>query len=583
MPLHSPLGLVKGKAVLIDAAHCIGHGACKVACPTNAIELVFGTAKRGVDIPIVKPNFETDAPNIFIAGELGGMGLIANAIDQGRSALESIKKVSGIGQGDRLDVLIVGAGPSGFSASLAAMQHKLRYRTIEQGDLGGTVYNFPRGKIVMTREVMLPMVGKVKITETTKEKLLEFWQKVQKDTNVKINFRERLENITRTNDGLLVKTTVGEYKTLTVLLCMGRGGTPRKLGVPGDELPKVIYRLIDPAEFAGKHVLVVGGGDSALEAAHALADEKGATVSLSYREKSFTRAKEKNRKKVEQAASEGRLTVLYESKIKEVTPDSVELDHAGKPVSIPNQTIICCLGGILPTPFLQQIGIEVQTKRGETSRNMVTTADVMQKASGAAAGPRPPRAEKREGAAAPGEPKPAAVEAKPAAAEAKPAAAEAKPAAAEAKPAMLPRSASAPAADGKPAALEPAPRTAPRVSPEPAAADELTQALNRFGPAPAAPRAPAPPAAAPRSPAPPTVPRPASLATPRPAAQAAPKPASLATPRPAAQAAPKPAPPKAAPAREEPATSPAPAASDEDQLNKLAADLADLAKRLASG
>ena len=394
MPLHSPLGLVNGKAVLIDAAHCIGHGACKVACPTSAIELVFGTEKRGVDIPIVKPNFETNAPNIFIAGELGGMGLIANAIDQGRSALESIKKVSGIGQGDRLDVLIVGAGPAGFSASLTAMQHKLRYRTIEQSDLGGTVYNFPRGKIVMTRAVNLSLVGKVKITETTKEKLLEFWTKVMKNTGVKIHFRERLEGITRTKDGLVVKTTAGEYKTLTVLLCLGRGGTPRRLGVPGDELPKVVYRLIDPAEFAGRKVLVVGGGDSALEAAHALADETGTIVTLSYREKAFTRAKEKNRRKVEQAAGEGRLTILYESKVKEVRPDSVDLDQAGKMISIPNDGIICCLGGILPTPFLKEIGIEVETKRGETSRNIRSTADALQKPDATPAAAKPAEAPK---------------------------------------------------------------------------------------------------------------------------------------------------------------------------------------------
>jgi thioredoxin reductase/ferredoxin len=453
MPLHSPLGLVNGKAVLVDAAHCIGHGACKVACPTNAIELVFGTEKRGVDIPIVKPNFETNAPHIFIAGELGGMGLIANAIDQGRTALESIKKVSGIGQGDRLDVLIVGAGPAGFSASLTAMQHKLRYRTIEQGDLGGTVYNFPRGKIVMTRAVNLSLVGKVKITETTKEKLLEFWQKVQKDTGVKINFQERLEGITRTNDGFVVKTTAGEYKTLTVLLCLGRGGTPRKLGVPGDDLPKVVYRLIDPAEFAGKKVLVVGGGDSALEAAHALADETGTIVTLSYREKAFTRAKEKNRKKVEQAASEGRLTVLYESKVKQVHRDTVDIDCAGKLVSVPNDGIICCLGGILPTPFLKEIGIEVETKRGETSRTMTSTADVVQKSVAPAAERKNPAGEKRAGAAATDEPKPERAERRDAVAPG-----------AEPKPAVL-----RPAALPKPAAA-PKPAAVPRVPIEPAAA-----------------------------------------------------------------------------------------------------------------
>jgi len=368
-PLHSPLGLINGKAVLVDASHCIGHGACKIACPTQAIELVFGTEKRGVDIPNIKPNFETNVRGLFIAGELGGMGLIANAIDQGRAALEEIKKLPGVGQGgDLLDVVIVGAGPSGFSASLAAMQHKLKARTIEQGSLGGTVYNFPRGKIVMTREVQLAMVGKVRFKETTKEKMLEFWQNVQRDTKVKINYGERLEMVTRTGDGFLVKSTVGEYRSRAVLLCLGRGGTPRKLGVPGEDHPKVVYRLIDSSEFAGKSVLVVGGGDSALEAAHTIADEQGSAVTLSYREKGFSRAKERNRKKVEEAVTAGRLNVLFESKVKAVHDTSVEIQLGGKVVDLPNQAIIVCAGGILPTPFLKEIGIEIETKHGERSK-----------------------------------------------------------------------------------------------------------------------------------------------------------------------------------------------------------------------
>jgi thioredoxin reductase/NAD-dependent dihydropyrimidine dehydrogenase PreA subunit len=367
LPLHSPLGIIKGKAVLVDAAHCIGHGACKLACPTNAIELVFGTEKRGVDIPNIRPNFETNVPGLFIAGELGGMGLIANAIDQGRAAMDSIRKLPGIGQGgDRLDVIIAGAGPAGFSASLAAMQGKLRSRTIEQGTLGGTVYQFPRGKIVMTRPVQLPLVGQVKITETSKEKLLQFWQKIERETKVKIHYNERLEMVTREGDGFRVRTTVGEYATRAVLLCLGRTGTPRKLGVPGEDHPKVIYRLIDSREFQGKSVLVVGGGDSALEAAHTIADEPGAKVTLSYREKAFTRAKERNRKKVEQAASAGRLQVLYESKVKSVGESTVEIEQGGKVLALPNQAVIVCAGGILPTPFLKEIGIEIETKFGTT-------------------------------------------------------------------------------------------------------------------------------------------------------------------------------------------------------------------------
>jgi thioredoxin reductase/ferredoxin len=363
-PEESVLGLIQGKAVLVEASNCIGHGACKTACPTMAIQLVFGTEERGVDIPNVQSNFETNVPGIFIAGELGGMGLIVNAVEQGRQAIESIRRLPGIGQGNRLDVIIVGAGPSGFSASLAALHHKLRVLTIEQDTLGGSIAHFPRGKIVMTRPMELPMVGRVKVSESTKEKILEFWKKVERDTRVKINYSERLETVTREGDGFAVRTTRGEYRCRAVLLAIGRRGTPRKLGVPGEELDKVVYRLIDPEQYQGRHVLVVGGGDSALEAATAIAAVPSSTVTLSYRERAFARAKDKNRRQVEEAVSQKRLNVLYESKVQAIQKKSVAVELKGQVIHVPNDAVIVCAGGILPTPFLKEIGIEVETKHG---------------------------------------------------------------------------------------------------------------------------------------------------------------------------------------------------------------------------
>src|SRR5210317_1003145 len=192
---HPVLGIIRGKARLVGPANCIGHGACKAACPVDAIELVFGTERRGVDIPTVKPSFETNVPGIFIAGELGGMGLIRNAIEQGRQALDSVLKLKGIGSGDRYDVVIVGSGPAGFAASLAAMDAGLRFVTVEQDSLGGTVAHFPRGKLVMTQPAILPIVGKMKFTETTKEELLKFWQGVEQKTQLKVNYDERVTSV----------------------------------------------------------------------------------------------------------------------------------------------------------------------------------------------------------------------------------------------------------------------------------------------------------------------------------------------------------------------------------------------------
>jgi len=363
-PENGVLGIIKGKAKLIGPSHCIGHGACREACPVDAITLVFGTEKRGVDIPLVKPNFESDVPGIFIAGELGGMGLIRNAIEQGRQAMESIRRLNGLGGKGRLDVVIVGAGPAGFAASLAAMQYKLRYVTIEQETLGGTVSHYPRGKLVMTAPVKLPLIGRMKFTETTKEELLEFWTKVAEKTGLKPSFQERVERVERSQGGFEVKTSRGIHRCRAVLLAIGRRGTPRKLGVPGEDLPKVVYRLIDPQQYRGQRVLVVGGGDSALEAAASIADEADTTVTLSYRSAAFARAKEKNRNRVQKAEAGGRLRVLLSSNVKQIGQRSVRIEQEGSLLEIENDTVIVSAGGVLPTSFLKEMGITVETKYG---------------------------------------------------------------------------------------------------------------------------------------------------------------------------------------------------------------------------
>ena len=358
------IGLVRGKAELIDGSECIGFGACRLACPYDAITLVFGTEARGVDIPHVNGNFETNVPGLFIAGELGGMGLVRNATEQGRQAVESIRKLGGSGQKDVLDVLIVGSGPAGIAASLAAKAHKMRYLTVEQDSLGGTVAHFPRRKIVMTQPAELPLVGKVKFTEVLKEDLLAFWAGVVKQHQLRIRFGERVDGIKKNGQGFEVQTTRGTYATRAVLLAIGRRGTPRKLEVPGEEQSKVVYRFIDPEQYAGQHVLVVGGGDSALEAAGTIATETDATVTLSYRSEAFSRAKPKNRDRMDKAVKDGRLKLMLKSKVIEIGQNSVELEWQGKRQQIKNDAIIVCAGGILPTNFLKSIGIEVETKHG---------------------------------------------------------------------------------------------------------------------------------------------------------------------------------------------------------------------------
>jgi len=240
----------------------------------------------------------------------------------------------------------------------------LRFVTLEQDSFGGTVSHFPRGKIVMTAPVQLPLVGKVNFREISKESLLDFWKDVIRKTGVKINYNERVEAITTRDKVLEVRTPGYVYHAKSVLLAIGRRGTPRKLGVTGEESTKVVYRLTDPEQYQSRNVLVVGGGDSALEAAISIAELPDTVVSLSYRSGSFSRAKEKNRQKIEAMQSSGALNVLMNSNVREIHDDRVELEQQGNPIEIKNEAVIVCAGGILPTPFLKEIGIQVETKYG---------------------------------------------------------------------------------------------------------------------------------------------------------------------------------------------------------------------------
>ena len=366
-PEKDILGILNGKATAINTSHCIGHGACYHACPTQAITLCIGTEKRGVDLPHVDQLFETNVPGIYIAGEIGGMGLIKNAVEQGKQAIENLaKKIDKQSKAD-FDLVIIGAGPAGIAASLAAKKLKLSAVTLEQDSLGGTVYTFPRQKIVMTSPMDIPLYGKVKLFETSKLQLLDLWNEVLSKNEIQIKENSKVESILFQDNHFVVETDGKEQFTARkVLLAIGRRGTPRKLNIPGEMTAKVAYRLLEPELIENKKIVVVGGGDSAIESALLLADQN--QVTLSYRGETFGRIKPGNQVKLNEATSQNKLEVRFKTNLKSIEEDHVKIAdlNTNEITSLENDLVFVFAGGELPTQFLEKAGIRITKKFGET-------------------------------------------------------------------------------------------------------------------------------------------------------------------------------------------------------------------------
>jgi len=357
------------KLATVDLDRCKGHGACAAACPVSGIVVTSGAAVQTVEVPELTPNFESTAmPGLYVVGELGGRGLIKNAINEGRLAMEHVARsladdpFRGNTDGGVHDVAVVGAGPAGLSAALEAMHHGLRYVVLEQGTLADTISKYPRQKLLFAEPLRVPLYGNLWIADASKEALLQCWQNVIEKTGLRVQTHQRVDSLERAEGGFRIGCGERSYRARRVVLAMGRRGTPRRLGVPGEELDKVLYDIVEMEAFEGQRLLVVGGGDSAIESAVGLANQSGTTVTLAYRGTEFERAKDRNREKLQAAVAARRIELLLQAQVREIRRDLVVLDQAGTPRLLPNDVVVVRIGGEAPYPFLQRIGVNIVKK-----------------------------------------------------------------------------------------------------------------------------------------------------------------------------------------------------------------------------
>lgn len=359
---------MRGHLAVVDNDKCQGHGECVRGCPVGAISVNAGEAANRVTVPLVDSNFETNVPGLYVVGELGGRGLIKNAINEGKLAIEHVARVLPPGtaraDGDdgAVDVLIVGSGPAGLSAGLEAHRRGLKYVVVEQGSLSDTVRKYPRHKLLLAEPVRMPLYGDLWIADASKENLLQVWETIVANTGLVVRTGEKVDTIMRDGGAFRVETPIAQYRARRVVLATGRRGAPRKLGVPGEELGKVVYDIVEMEEFAGQRVLVVGGGDSAIESAVGLARQEGTEVTLSYRGAAFTRIKDRNREKIDRTISSRKVRMYFESTVREIRADVAVIESHGESMIVPNDAVVVRVGGDAPYAFLERLGVQIVEK-----------------------------------------------------------------------------------------------------------------------------------------------------------------------------------------------------------------------------
>ena len=362
---------MQGRLAVVNRDACVAHGDCVTACPVGAILMTTGEAVHRVDVPDIGAGFQSNVPGIYIVGELGGRGLIKNAINEGALAIEHLvrelpaRERHQAGDTELFDVAIVGSGPAGLSAGLSAHVAGLSYVVLEQGDLADSVRKYPRHKILLSETSRVPVYGRLWVGDASKETLLSVWEAIIAENSLVIRTGRRVNAIARAEDQFLVHAGEETVRARRVVLAMGRRGTPRRLGVPGEQQVHVFYDIVEMEAFRDRRVVVVGGGDSAAESALGLANQPGTTVHLLHRGERFERMQPSLQTKLKKAVADGRVTLVLRTSVREIREDVVTLDSGGQVQQIPYDDVIVRVGGEAPTQMLESLG--VRTVRKELS------------------------------------------------------------------------------------------------------------------------------------------------------------------------------------------------------------------------
>jgi putative YpdA family bacillithiol system oxidoreductase len=329
------------------------------------VEEIFASANGATRRPVLSKNLESNIKGLFVVGDLAGAPVIKLAMEQGYQVVDHIASISKFlpAKDDIYDLVVVGAGAAGLNAALAAIDKNMSCLVLEKEKIANTIENFPEGKWVYAEPDSVPPKGKLWLDGATKEDLIKRWHSIVQQNNLTVNTEEGVETITKESNVFSIKTAKTEYRARYIVLATGQRGNPRKLGVEGEDDKKIYHRLYSPKKYENEDILVVGGGNSAVEAAITLSEKN--KVTLSYRGSEFFRIFKDNREKLDSAVAQGKIKLIFNSGIKKFKSNTavLEIDHGGhqEETEIPANHTFILIGSELPVEFLKSIGLKLES------------------------------------------------------------------------------------------------------------------------------------------------------------------------------------------------------------------------------